>query len=199
MSELEDLHEEIKQCQKCHLREGCTQVVPGDGADTATIMFVGEGPGEREDQMGIPFVGRGGQLLRGHMAATGILQKKHLWYISNIIRCRAPDNRDPHPDEVEACWGWTLRALKIISPKILVPLGKSSLYPLARRLGFSNKIGQLTITKLAGKPFYVESRKIYVMPFFHPAYAMRRRDVDEEFRSHMMYLSKAYQGWSERK
>lgn len=199
MSALEDLHNEIKECQRCHLRKQCTQAVPGDGEATATIAFIGEGPGQREDQLGIPFVGRGGQLLRGHMRAAGILQKKHLWYITNIIRCRPPENRDPHPDEVEACWEWTSKTLKIIAPKIIVPLGKAALYPLAHRLGFSNKIGQLTITKLAGKPFYVEERKIYVIPFFHPAYALRRRDVDEEFRSHMLYLGKAYPGWAERK
>lgn len=199
MRELQDLHAEIKKCNKCGLREQCTQVVPGDGEQTATILFIGEGPGQREDQIGIPFVGREGQLLRETMRSANILQKKHLWYISNIVRCRPPDNREPLHGEVEACWEWTLKTLKVIAPKILIPLGKSALYPLAHRLGFSNKIGQLKITKLAGKPFYVEERSLYVMPFFHPSYARRRSDAREAFESHMQYLGKAYPGWSERK
>jgi len=197
--ELDKLHASMTACDKCDLRKQCTQVVPGEGEQTATIMFIGEGPDERDDQIGVPFVGRAGRLLRDSMRSAKILNKKHLWYISNIVRCRTPDNRDPFPTEVESCWDWTLQTLKLIAPKIIIPLGKSALYPLAHRLGFSNKIGQLKITKLAGKPFYVEKRGIYVMPFFHPSYAVRRNDVREEFESHMIYLGKAYQGWSERK
>jgi DNA polymerase len=188
---------EIKNCQKCGLREQCTQTVPGEGEQQAVIMFVGEGPGQREDQQGIPFVGRAGALLRQSIMRAGI--KPELHYITNIVRCRPPENRDPFPDEIEACWPWMLQTLKLIAPKILVPLGKSALYPLARQLGFSNKVGQLTITKLAGKPFYVEKRSLYVMPLFHPAYCLRRSDAREEFESHMLYLGKAYQGWCARK
>ncbi len=199
MNALEDLHAEMIKCNKCDLRKQCTQVVPGDGEQTATILFIGEGPGQREDQVGVPFVGRAGQLLRASMRSANILQKKHLWYVSNIVRCRPPENRDPTHKEIEACWDWTLKTLKTIAPKILIPLGKSALYPLAHRLGFANKIGQLKITKLAGKPFYVEKRGIYVMPFFHPSYAIRRSDAREAFESHMQYLGKAYSGWSERK
>lgn len=199
MGTLEHLHSKMKACSKCDLRKQCTQVVPGEGSETATIMFIGEGPGQREDEIGIPFVGRSGQFLRASMRSANILQKEHLWYITNVVRCRPPDNRDPHPSEVEACWEWTLGLLKTVAPKILVPLGKAALYPLAHKLGFSNKVGQLKITKLAGRPFYVEDRSIYVMPFFHPSYAIRRSDAREAFESHMMYLGKAYPGWSERK
>lgn len=199
MNKLAHLHAKMEKCTKCVLREQCTQVVPGEGEETATIVFVGEGPGQREDQIGVPFVGRAGQLLRSSMRSANILKKKHLWYISNIVRCRPPDNRDPLPAEVESCWEWTIETLKIIAPKILIPLGKAALYPLAHRLGFSDKIGQQKITKLAGKPFYVESRSLYVMPFLHPSYAMRRSDAREAFESHMQYLGKAHSGWAQRK
>ena len=198
MSKLEHLHEEMTQCNNCGLREQCTQVVPGEGEETATMLFIGEGPGEREDQLGVPFVGRAGQFLRSSMRKANILQKKHLWYISNIVRCRPPDNREPLHEEVTACWDWTLKTLKTVAPKILIPLGKSALYPLAHRLGFLNKVGQQKITKLAGRPFYVESRHIYVIPFFHPSYALRRGDIREIFMSHMQYLGKAHAGWAER-
>lgn len=207
-SRLELLRTAMKECTACGLRAGCTQVVPGCGAfgpggveidpQNARIVFVGEGPGENEDIVGRPFVGRAGNLLRQSIKSSAIPDP--FYYITNTVRCRPPDNRDPMPDEIEACWKWTVRELKALTrTKIIVPLGKPAVRTLAFKLGFQKQIGQLPITKIAGKPIYMEARKLYVFPMFHPAFAMRGRDRQEEFVSHLRYLGKAYLGWLKRK
>ena len=208
MSELHDLRARIKECSACDLRKGCTQVVPGCGAfDTAgaeidpseaRILFVGEGPGAEEDKTGRTFVGWSGELLRRSIKAAGI--PDDYYFIDNTVRCRPPDNRDPKPDEIEACWPWMVEVLKTLKLlKIIVPMGKPALRTMAFKLGFQKKIGQLPITKLAGKPFYLEDRGLYIFPLFHPAFANRQNDRRAEFIAHLQYLGKAYAGWVRRK
>lgn len=197
MEKLEALHQSIRECESCDLRKECTQVVPGDGTQTAPIMFVGEAPGADEDAQGIPFIGRSGSLLRDNLQKARI--KEDIRYITNMVRCRPPDNRTPLPAELEACWPHMIATLRLIKPRILVTLGKPATFTMAHKLGFSKKVGQLSITKLAGKPIYVEERKLYVFPVFHPSYALRRRSSRDEFRAHIKYLGVAYRGWLERK
>jgi DNA polymerase len=208
VSQLDKLREEIKTCTACGLRETCTQVVPGSGAvdpsgteidpQEARILFVGEGPGANEDQAGRPFVGRSGDLLRETIKSSAI--PPEYYYIDNTVRCRPPDNRDPMPGEIEACWPWMVKVLKTLKRvKIIVPMGKPAVRTMAFKLGFQKQIGQLPITKIAGKPIYLDDRKLYVYPMFHPAFAIRGNERREEFVAHLRYLGKAYPGWLQRK
>lgn len=194
--ELNNLFDKITACTKCELRKGCKQVVPGEGNPKASIFLVGEGPGESEDRQGFPFVGRSGQYLRNELQRAEIPLNKI--FITNVVRCRPPDNRDPEPVEIEACWEWTIKLLRLIQPKVIVSLGKYSMVTLAYKLGYGNKIGQQTITKVAGRPIYVEKRKFYAYPMTHPAYAMRSRPKREEFSAHMRYLAMSLPGWLRR-
>lgn len=197
MCKLEALHQQMMLCEKCDLcRQGRTQVIPGEGPEDAVVAFFGEGPGAEEDKLGRPFVGRSGQLFRSALQRERIPWKDI--YISNTVRCRPPNNRDPLPEEADACWDWTLQTLQIIQPRIIVTLGKPALMTLAQKLGFSKQVAQGTITKLAGKPIFVEKRNFYCFPMLHPAYAARRRDAREDFNAHMKYLKLAIPGWLER-
>lgn len=196
MDELEELNTEIKRCNRCRLRNGCTQVVPGEGRADASIVFLGEGPGQEEDEQGRPFVGRSGSLLREYLRLVGINTQEV--YISNVVRCRPPDNRLPNPDEIEACWPWTQRMLKLIRPVIIVTLGKTPLTALSQQLGFFKKVGQNSITKLAGVPIYLEQNGVYIYPTLHPAYACRRADARRDFEGQLRYLKEAYPMWIKR-
>ena len=181
------------KCQKCHLRETCTQVVPGEGPADAQVVILGEGPGQSEDEEGRPFIGRSGQFLRtqiGKIERFGI-------YISNTVRCRPPDNRDPHPDEAEACWPWTLRTLQTIKPKVVVTLGKPALNTVAFKFGIKIPAGGFA-DKVAGKRIYVEERKFFLFPCVHPSFVLRRKDAKTQFTTHMTYLSRALPGWLRR-
>lgn len=196
MSKLEELHQQMVLCQNCDLCSGRTNVVPGEGSEDAQIVFFGEGPGQLEDEQGRPFVGRSGQHLHSVLRMARI--SRNDIYISNTVRCRPPNNRDPLPEEADACWPWTIKTLQIIQPRIIVTLGKPALMTLAQKLGFSKKVGQLSITKVAGKPIFVEERNFYCFPMLHPSYALRRRDAREDFSAHMKYLKLAIPGWLER-
>lgn len=124
-SRLEKLNQEMFTCSKCALRKGCTQVVPGAGNADAEIMFIGEAPGKKEDELGIPFVGAAGKFL-DEMLETIKLKREDI-YIANVCKCRPPENRDPLPEEVAACWPWLLEQIKIIQPKLIVTLGRHSM------------------------------------------------------------------------
>lgn len=182
----------MRSCQGCALRLTSTQVVPGEGSENARILFIGEGPGEDEDIQGRPFVGRTGQLLRDNMFRTGVAQYPH--YITNTVKCRPPENREPNPDECAACWPWTEALIDILRPRVIVPLGRPALTTIAARLGFTRKIGQNKITKLAGVPIHLD-QGIYIYPMFHPSYAARRSDARAEFHGHLLYLQAALPGW----
>ena len=112
----EDLEAACKSCRKCSLREGCTQVVFGEGNREAKVLFIGEGPGEQEDVQGKPFVGRSGQLLDRMLDAVGLSRHKDL-YIANIVKCRPPQNRDPLPEEQEQCIEWLRNQTALMHPQ----------------------------------------------------------------------------------
>jgi len=193
---LQDLHDLIKKCSKCRLRATCTQVVPGEGPQNAKIVFIAEAPGEEEDKQGRPLIGRSGQLFRNALKAASI--KEDEVFISNTCKCRPPDNREPNPDEIEACWPWTLQLLQRISPKIIVPLGAPATMTLAMRFDFQKQLGGSKITQIAGKPVFLAKRHFYVFPMFHPSFANRQNERRSEFQAHMRYLGKAMNGWLER-
>ena len=123
--QLKKLNEKMAACSKCILRPGCKNVVPGEGSAEAKIIFIGEGPGQKEDESGRPFVGAAGKFLDQMLEIIGF--KREEIYIANVVKCRPPGNRDPLPEEAAACRPWLSEQLKIIRPKLVVTLGKHSL------------------------------------------------------------------------
>lgn len=124
-SQLNQLNAKMSACSLCALRPGCTRVVPGAGDADAEIMFIGEAPGKKEDELGVPFVGAAGKFL-DEMLLTIKLKREDI-YIANVCKCRPPENRDPSPEEVALCWPWLLQQIQIIQPKLIVTLGRHSM------------------------------------------------------------------------
>ena len=170
MSQLTDLYQEIRACQKCILAQGRTNAVPGEGPEDADIMFIGEAPGFHEDRQGRPFVGAAGQYLDELLAKIGL--KRDEVYIGNVIKCRPPANRDPLPEEIEACRPYLDRQIELIRPRLIITLGR---YSMARYFPGAS------ISRIHGQPRRVGNVIYY--PMFHPAAALhqpRWRSVIEE-------------------
>lgn len=162
--ELRALGDQAASCVGCGLAETRTQVVFGVGAFDADIMFVGEAPGRNEDLQGEPFVGAAGKLLDGLLGEIGV-QREDV-YIANVLKCRPPGNRDPRPDEIEACKGYLRTQLELIDPRVVVTLGN-----FATKLLLKRNVG---ITKLRGQVYPWWRRSL--VPTFHPAAALRSGD-----------------------
>ena len=158
---LNELKELCSQCQKCELGATRTNLVFGTGNPHADLMFVGEAPGEQEDLSGIPFVGRGGQLLDKFLYAVDIERKDV--YIANILKCRPPKNRDPLPQEEEACIDYLREQVRLIQPKIIVCLGRISAMKLIKP--------DFKITQEHGQWF--EKNGYLLTAVFHPAALLR--------------------------
>ena len=157
MRTLEEAAGEASTCTKCRLSAGRTQVVYGVGSASADLMFIGEGPGYHEDKQGEPFVGAAGQLLNQILEEIGIARSEV--YIANVIKCRPPGNRDPVPEEIEACSPWLQEQIDLIAPKIIVTLGNfATRYVLAK---------QVSISRVRGQKFTWHGRT--VIPTYHPA------------------------------
>jgi uracil-DNA glycosylase len=157
MRTIEEAAREAASCVRCRLAEGRTQVVYGVGNPDADLMFVGEGPGFHEDRQGEPFVGAAGQLLNRMLGEIGF--ERGDAYIANVVLCRPPGNRDPLPDEIEACTPWLTEKLEIIDPRIVVTLGN-----FATRFILET---QASISRIRGQRFRWRGR--IVIPTFHPA------------------------------
>lgn len=124
-SQLQKLNAKMSACSLCTLRSTCSRVVPGAGSANAEIMFIGEAPGKKEDETGMPFVGAAGKFLDEML---GIIKlKREDIYIANVCKCRPPVNRDPSPEEVRLCWPWLLQQIQIIKPRLIVTLGRHSM------------------------------------------------------------------------
>lgn len=162
--QLEKLNSEMVACSKCALRKGCKNVVPGEGSAEAQIMFIGEGPGAKEDDLGRPFVGSAGKFL-DEMLASIKLERKDV-YITNVVKCRPPNNRDPLPEEVAQCWPWLLDQIKIIKPKLIITLGRHSMARFLPEMKISEVHGQAMRREIEG----VGSRAFFVL--YHPAAAL---------------------------
>jgi DNA polymerase len=166
-SGLRDLDEEIRCCEGCPLFKSRTHAVPGEGNVKAELMFVGEGPGYDEDLQGRPFVGRAGQLLTRIIGAMGFAREDV--YITNVVKCRPPNNRNPHSEEIAACAHYLQRQLAEIKPRIIVSLGNvPTQFFLDTRSG---------ITSLRGN--FHSLGDILVMPTFHPSYLVRNEQNRE--------------------
>lgn len=157
-----ELENACKNCHKCGLCETRHHVVFGVGNPQADILFVGEGPGENEDLQGEPFVGRGGQLLDKLLAAVD-LDRNHDIYITNIVKCRPPKNRDPRPEEQDACMNWLRSQVTLMRPKIIVCLGRIAAMKLIKP--------DMKITKEHGQFF--KKGNLLMMATLHPAALLR--------------------------
>src|SRR4030042_5013217 len=161
MITLEDVRKELGDCKRCKLHRGRKTIVFGEGNEKATLMLIGEGPGYDEEAQGRPFVGKAGQLL------TKILQSINLpreeVYITNIIKCRPPQNRNPEPDEIQSCHPFLMKQIRAIQPKIICALGTFSAQTLLKT--------DTKITALRGK-FY-DLHEIKEIPTYHPAFLLR--------------------------
>jgi DNA polymerase len=165
------LAEKASACTVCRLSETRANVVFGSGNPDADVVFVGEGPGQQEDEQGLPFVGKSGQLLDQLLGEIG-LQRDDV-YIANVVKCRPPKNRDPRPDEIDACKGYLKSQLELIQPKAAVTLGN-----FASKLLLRTDTG---ITRLRGNAYEWWGRLL--VPTFHPAAALRgSAQVLEEMR-----------------
>jgi DNA polymerase len=152
------------RCTRCRLAQGRTQVVFGSGNPRADLMFVGEAPGFHEDKQGVPFVGQAGKLLERLLA--GVELRRVDVYIANVLKCRPPGNRDPQPDEIEACEPHLFRQIELIEPKVIATLGNFATKLLSGRpLGITRVHGQEQALTIAG-------RSVLLYPLYHPAAAL---------------------------
>lgn len=185
---LERIRADIGDCQRCRLAEGRNKIVFGTGDAAARIVFVGEGPGADEDQQGIPFVGRAGQLLtqmiEGTAAKEGIPLKRGDVYICNVVKCRPPENRTPLPDEMQTCGQFLFRQLTVLQPRVICALGST-----AARALLGTKDG---VMRLRGQ--WHKWRDIPVIVTYHPSYLLRpynqnaKRDAWEDLKKTFHYV-----------
>jgi len=161
-SSYEEVREVALGCLKCRLKDSRTQVVFGEGPVPCGVMFVGEGPGADEDAQGRPFVGRAGQLLDQILEAAGM--PRETVYISNVVKCRPPENRAPQRDEIQACWSYLEAEIHYVRPSVIVTLGN---IPTKKLLDTD-----AGITKVRGE-FFDYRDGIQIFPMFHPSYLLR--------------------------
>ena len=161
MKDWDARYEECIHCQKCGLAETRTNVVFGEGARDAEVMFIGEGPGEQEDRTGRPFVGRAGQLLDDMLAMIDLKREKV--FIGNMVKCRPPQNRDPLNIEQEACIGYLRNQVALLKPKIIVCLGRIAAMKLIKE--------DFKITREHGQ--WIEKAGVWMMAMYHPSALLR--------------------------
>ena len=163
-TELHAYRDAVADCTRCPLAGGRTQVVFGSGDPAADLMFVGEAPGFHEDKQGVPFVGAAGKLLDQLLAAIGLARSDV--YVANVLKCRPPGNRDPVPEEIEACEGHLWKQIELIQPRVVATLGNFATKLLSGRpTGITRVHGSEQETTLGG-------RRVLLYPIFHPAAAL---------------------------
>lgn len=171
LSELADLNAEIRNCQRCELAKGRGLAVPGEGPEHAEIMFIGEAPGYHENRLGRPFVGAAGKFLEELLASIHMCREDV--FICNVIKCRPPNNRDPLPNELEACRPYLDRQIELVQPRLLVTLGRYSM---------AKYFPKASISRIHGRPTRFDD--VIVLPLFHPAAALHqpkyRQDIEQD-------------------
>jgi len=175
MSALNELNQEIAVCQRCDLYKYRTRAVPGEGAEDAEIMFIGEAPGWHEDQQGRPFVGPAGQYLDSLLAMINL--KREQVYITNVVKSRPPGNRDPLPQEITACRQWLDRQIEVICPRLIVTLGRYSM-----AMFFPGK----SISKIHGTVQKRDNIIYYAM--YHPAAALHQQSLRQVIEADMLKI-----------
>ncbi|MBD3296207.1 MAG: uracil-DNA glycosylase [Candidatus Omnitrophica bacterium] len=164
----DSLRRKVENCTACSLSENRNNVVTGEGSPDAELMFVGEAPGAEEDQQGRPFVGRAGKLLTKIIEAMGL--KRESVYITNILKCRPPSNRNPLPDEIERCVPYLMEQIDVIRPKVICTLGKFASQTLLS--------SDTPISRLRGE--FHDFHGIKLMPTYHPAFLLRNSSGKKE-------------------
>ena len=173
LAALEDVATQVRACTRCRLHQTRTNAVPGEGSPDTEVVFVGEGPGFHEDRLGRPFVGRAGDLLTKFLATLG-WQRDEV-FITNVVKCRPPENRDPEPDEIAACAPYLQRQLEVLDPALIVTLGRHSL----GRFMPGERISQAHGTT---RPVDPATGAAAAMAFalYHPAAALRSTEVERQ-------------------
>ena len=171
LAALEEVASDVRSCTRCRLHETRTRAVPGEGNPDTEVVFVGEGPGQNEDRQGRPFVGRAGDLLVKFLAT--LRWRRDEVFITNIVKCRPPDNRDPEPDEIAACAPYLQRQLEILDPALIVTLGRHSLGRFMPGSRISQAHGTVRPVDPATGP---SSALVFAM--YHPAAALRTPDIE---------------------
>jgi len=167
---MEKLRQEVLHCRNCPLAQTRRHVIWGEGNPTSELVLVGEAPGADEDDVGRPFIGKSGQLLDKILTACGFTRERHV-FITNIIRCRPPQNRVPAKDEVEACLPFLYRQLDLIDPRIIIPMGATALKKLLQD-------ESIKISRVRGQWLQWQGR--LVMPVYHPAALLRNPALKRE-------------------
>jgi len=175
MSALSELYQEIALCKQCEIARYRTKVVPGEGAEDADIMFIGEAPGWHEDQQGRPFVGPAGMYL--DQLLTSISLKREQVYIANVIKCRPQENRDPLPSEIHNCRKWLERQIELIHPRVIVTLGRYSM-----AMFFPGK----SISKIHGTAQKQDDVIYFAM--YHPAAALHQQSLRQAIEADMLKI-----------
>ena len=172
MADLQALHQQIHTCQECALHRARTNAVPGEGAPNASLMFIGEGPGFNEDRQGRPFVGPAGQFLDELLLSIGL--KREDVFITNMVKCRPPNNRDPFPGEISSCSRYLDAQIDAIKPAVIVPLGRHAL---------ARWFPRDSISKVRARPRVFDG--ITIFPLYHPAAALHngalRATIEADF------------------
>jgi uracil-DNA glycosylase family 4 len=175
MSSLTELNAEIERCESCELAKHRTRVVPGEGPEKVDLLFIGEAPGWHEDQQGRPFVGPAGQFLEQLLKSINLTRNDV--FIANVIKCRPPSNRDPLPSEIQACSKWLDKQIELLSPKMIVTLGR---YSMVRY--FPNE----SIGKVHGKIKKIGDIIYYAM--YHPAAALHQGSLRQIIEQDMLKI-----------
>ncbi len=184
MSEFDTLVQQVHNCTRCTLSQKRNRAVPGEGSRTTDIVFIGEGPGFYEDRDGRPFVGPAGKLLDALLASIGLDREQV--YITNMVKCRPPNNRDPLPSEIKACKPYLDKQLDLIQPRVVVALGRYS---------FSKFFPTESISKARGKPR--RWRSFIVYPMYHPAAALRNPNLRPALQKDFSNLTSLLKGESD--
>lgn len=172
-TELKEIGQEVALCRKCSLFKTATNPVPGNGNPEAEIMLLGEAPGYWENQRGIPFCGAAGKLLDELLSSLGLSRDKV--FVSNVLKHRPPENREPRPEEVTACQDFLDRQIKIIRPKIIITLGRFSMYKFL-------PLGKISRDHGKGRIVEYNGLRVIFIPMFHPAAALRGAEVEQMLR-----------------
>ena len=178
------LEQEILACTRCRLASGRQHAVPGEGPATSCILLVGEAPGEQEDRTGRPFAGRAGTVLDSLLASAGL--SRNDLFITNVLKCRPPKNRDPRKDEIKACKPYLDRQIGLVCPSVIVPLGRFSAAVVMGQFGIPGK----KISEIHGMAFPVDAPHgpVTIFPVYHPAAVTHNPALREQLAADFRHL-----------
>ncbi len=177
-SSIEDVAAAVRTCTRCGLAGTRINAVPGEGSDSPSILFIGEGPGANEDEQGRPFVGRAGKLLDELLGVVPLLRSDV--HITNVVKCRPPGNRDPLPEEVRACWPYLEAQIGLLKPHVIATLGRHAMNRFLPNARISDQHGRPTVW-----------RDIIIFPLYHPAAALRSTKLRETLENDIRRLPEA--------